>query len=333
MLENAILVTIFVLLALLGGLFSGAETGMYQLSRLRLRLGIEKKRLPFVVLGRCLHDSPGLLLAMLIGTNLANYVGTSIITRMFLARAATEAAAELYATAVAVPILFVVSEVIPKNLFFFRADALMPYVSPVLYVFHRVLTWCGVVPLLKLLSALFTKLTGLAASSKTVITSIQRHKVAALLRETHEEGLLSTVQNEILGRLVGIPHVRLKATMIPMHAVETIDIGSDYAALMGKLSKCAFTRLPVVEGRPDNVIGFVNVYEALTSSESFTHLRDFVKPIRRLDADIAVTEAMTVMQAEHAKIVLVTKGAKERPIGIVTMKDLAEELLGELAEW
>jgi CBS domain containing-hemolysin-like protein len=51
---------------------------------------------------------------------------------------------------------------------------------------------------------------------------------------------------------------------------------------------------------------------------------------------MAVTDAIHIMQSEKHKIVLVTRsgrGGREWPIGIVTMKDLAEELLGELAEW
>lgn len=334
--NSVVLISVFVLLVASAGLFAGAETGMYQLSRLRLRLGVEKKRLPFVILGRCLHDSPGLLLSMLIGTNLAHYIATSIITGMFLSRVATEHTAEFFATLVTVPVLFVFSELIPKNLFFCRADALMPYVSPVLYAFHKILTWCGVVPLLKLMSSLFARLIGLAVSSKSVITSAQRHKVRALLQDTHEEGILSSVQNDIVSRLVDISHVRMRAVMIPINDVETVDADSDRSALLDKLRKCAFTRLPVVEGEHGNIIGFISIYEALSSSKEFAHLHDFIKPIRKLDSDTTVTDAINIMQKENLKIVLITttsRTGQERPIGIVTMKDLVEELLGELAEW
>ncbi len=334
--NNVIPILAFVFFVVMSGLFAGAETGMYQLSRLRLRLGVEKKRLTFVMLSKCLNDGPGLLLTMLIGNNLVNYLATSIVTVFFLRTVAVEHAAELFATAVTVPVLFVFAEVIPKNLFFFRADTLMPYVSPVLYGLHRILTWCGVVPLLKVISSLFTRLTGLAGSSRTVITSAQRHKVNALLRDTHEEGVLSSVQSDIVSRLVGISHVRLRAVMIPMHNVETVDVGSDRSALLAKLRRCAFTRLPVAEGRVANIIGFVPIYEVLGSSEEFTHLRDFVQPIRKLDAETTVTRAIDIMQKENLRIVLVTRAGRsgrDRPIGIITMKDLVEELLGELAEW
>jgi len=115
-----------------------------------------------------------------------------------------------------------------------------------------------------------------------------------------------------------------------------LDVNSDNSAVLNKLKKCAFTRLPVIENRAENIIGFINIYETLSLSEQFTNLRNFIKPIRKVDANTTVTDTINIMQRENQKIVLVMKigrAGQERPIGIVTMKDLVEELLGELAEW
>ena len=336
MVNSAVLISAVVFFIILAGLFSGAETGLYRLSRLRLRLGVEKKRLSFIILGRCLHDSSGLLLSLLIATNLAYYLTTSIVTNIFLSKVETEHSAELFATLLTAPVLFVFSELIPKNIFFYRADLLMPYLSPALYTFHKVLSCSGVVPLLKFVSGLFAHSAGLASSPKTVITSAQRHKVQAILHDTREEGILSSVQTDIINRLVSISNIRIKSVMIPINNVQIVNVNSDNSALLSKLKKCAFTRLPVVEGRAGNIIGFINIYETLSSSEQFANLQKFVKTIRKVDANTTVTDTINIMQRENQKIVLVTRGGRpgrERPIGIVTMKDLAEELLGELAEW
>ena len=336
MVNNILLIIAIAFFIILAGLFSGSETGMYRLSRLRLRLGIEKKKLSFVILGRCLHDSSGLLLSMLIGTNLAYYLVTSIVTNIFLNKVETEHAAELFATLLTAPTLFVFSELIPKNIFFYRSDLLMPYLSPFLYTFHKALSWCGIIPLLKFLSSLLMRLAGLASSSKTVITSTRRHQVQAILQDTHEEGILSPVQTDIINRLVGISHISIRSVMIVINNVQTVDVNSDNAALLDKLKKYAFARLPVIEGQPENIIGFVNIYEALSSSEQFTNLHNFIRPILKVNANTTVTDAINIMQKENQKIVLVTKmsrSGQERPIGIVTMKDLVEELLGELVEW
>lgn len=330
--SSILLIAIFAFFVLLSGLFAGSETGMYQLSRVRLRLGIEEKRFSYVVLGKVMEDSAGLLLSTLIGTNLAHYLATSTITYIFYVKVGPESA-EVMATVVAVPVLFVFSELIPKNVFFYRADLLMPYAAPVLLVFHKAFTWCGAVPVLRLISAGFSRLVGLASSSKSAITSAQRHRIRAILQDTHEEGVLSSVQTEIIDRIVGIPSLQIRSVMIPMNMVETLDLRSDRKALLEKLKEFSFTRLVVSENGAGNIVGFVNIYEALSSSGQFTDLQAAVKPIRKLSDETTVIDAIEIMQKEGQGIVLVTRGTRGRPVGIVTMKDLAEELLGELAEW
>ena len=211
-------------------------------------------------------------------------------------KAGTEHSAELFATLLTVPVLFVFSELIPKNIFFYRADSLMPYLSPVLYGFHKLLSFCGIIPVLKFISGFFVRLAGAPSSTKSVITSTQRHKVQAILQDTHEEGILSSVQTDMINRLVSISNIRIRSVMIPVNHVQTIDVNSDNSAVLNKLKKCAFTRLPVIEDRAENIIGFINVYETLSSSEQFTNLQKFVEPIRKVDANTTVTDAINIMQ-------------------------------------
>ena len=336
MINNAVLILTFIFFVALAGLFAGAETGLYRLSRLRLRLGVEKKRLPFVMLGRCIHDSSGLLLSMLIGTNLSYYLATSIVTRILLSKFAAEHTAEIVTTLVTTPILFVFSESVPKNLFLHRADFLMPYLAPFLYTFHKIMSFCGVIPLLKFISTFFSRLAGSAYTSKTVISSTKRHTIQAILQDTHEEGILSSVQTDIVNRLVKVSNVRVRLVMTPIDKVQNIDINSDRSALLNILKKSAFTRLPVTEGQPGNVTGFIDIYEALSSPQEHPDLSNFITPIKKLDMDTTVIDAIDYMRKENQKILLVTRAGLagcQKPLGIVTMKDLVEELLGELAEW
>jgi len=345
MTNKIILIVIAVFTVILSGLFAGAETGIYQLSRLRLRLGIEKKRWLFVILGKSLRDSSGLLLSILVGNNLTHYIVTSIVTFLLLSKLEVEHTAELFATFITVPILFVFAELIPKNIFFYRTDYLMSAFAPVLFVFHKLLSYSGIVPLLKFISTIFARLAGAPDSSRTAMTAARWPHIEAIFHETREEGFLSPIQTDIINRLVGISHLDIRSVMTPLNKAQTVDVNSDRPTLLNKLKKSPFTRLLVYDRWPGNIVGFVNIYEALSSAEQFTNLRDFIKPIRKLAADTIVSDAIDIMQSENQKIILVTSPAsrrggtrttrtgRERHIGILTMKDLVEEFLGELAEW
>jgi CBS domain containing-hemolysin-like protein len=168
-----------------------------------------------------------------------------------------------------------------------------------------------------------------------MMVSSQLHQVRTILQDSREEGLLSHVQAEMLDRVVNIASLRLSVVMIPMPQVQAISVQTDRAALLDELRKHSFTRLPVRRDDPSNIVGFIDVYDTLASTEDFRNLEGFLKPLRNLDADVSVTDAIEVLRREQAKMILVTRrrGARDVPMGIVTMKDLVEELMGELAEW
>ncbi len=340
MISTIFLVFIAVLTIVFAGLFAGAETGVYRLSRLRLQLGIEKKQLSFILLGKTMRDSVGLLLSMLIGTNLAHYIVTSIITYLlwknFLNKPGAAHTAELFATFITAPILFVFTELIPKNIFFYHADYGMPFLAPLLYVFHKVFTWCGAVPMLRYVSGIFALITGSYVPSKVRIMAGQRHHIKAIIADSREEAILSAVQTNIITRLVNISDIRIRSVMTPINLVQMIDVNSDKSALLNILKEHDFTRLLVTDNQPTNIVGFINIYEALSSPEQFTNLRNFIQLIQVLPPDTTVIDALNFMRRENQKMILVTKTShtgRGKPIGIVTMKDLVEELVGELTEW
>lgn len=322
-------------MVVLAGLLEGAETGIYRLSRLRLRLGVERGQWFSSLLSKAMTDSAGLLLSLLLSTTLATYVATSLVTGVFLGVFASEQAAEFYATLVMTPPLFVFAELIPKNVFLYRADALTTAISPLLYVNYEILKWCGAVGMLKVITRFFGKLIGSPVVHHGAITSGQSREVRALVRDTQEEGLLSRVQMEMVDRIVNIPNLRLEAVMVPLHRVASVNIRSDRAALLGELGKRAVTRLLVWRDGPENVVGFVNIYDALGSDVAFESLEGFLHPIRALSSGTLLIDAIETMRREDRKIILVTRtrARRETPAGIITMKDLVEELIGELAEW
>lgn len=330
------IVALAILTVLLSAVFSGLETGMYRLSRLRVRLGAEKGQWQQRILSRILPDGSGLLLSLLVANNLANYVATSSVTYLLLATVESEHAAEVFATAVTAPLLFVLAESTPKSVFLYRADALMAFFAPMLLATHRVLTWCGIVPLLKGLSYLFGHAIRSTVSSKTMIASAQRHQVRAILRDTHEEGILSPVQTDLVDRIVNIPGLRLNAVMVPLNQVQSVNIQSDRESLLNKLRRYSWTRLPVWQDSPGQIVGLIDIYDALSSDEPFDTLNGFVKPLRKMEGTTTIIDAIDIMRREDLKMVLVMRtrrGGHDVPAGIVTMKDLVEELLGELAEW
>jgi putative hemolysin len=331
------LIAVFILI-LMGGFFSGSETGVYRLSRFRLRLGTEQSRPMYKMLSKIMADSQGLVFAILIGNNLVNYLATSTATVIILNTKMHDQAA-FYATLIMTPLLFTFSEVIPKNIFYYRSDTLMPKVVPALWLFNKLFVVTGAVGLLKFISHFFTRLFGSSAEASTAISASRASQIKQIVSETREEGILSTVQNDIINRLLKMPDINISLVMTPMSKTEMINLHSDRGALLNKLKRSAFTHLPVYESAKTNIIGFIRIYDVLAEETEFKDLRKFVIPLETFAATMPVIEAMNNMRKQNLKIVLVsgqtnTKQKKNpKAMGIVTMKDLVEELTGELAQW
>jgi putative hemolysin len=324
-------ICIFVLFA---GFYAGSETGAYRLSRFRLRIGRQQKKPFYAMLSSLMSSGHSLLFTTLTGTNLSHYIVTSFATYMFLRLTSSRQQAEFYTTLVMTPILFVFAELIPKNLYFYRADSLMPRLAPVLWTSHKLFTYIGIVPALKAISKSFSRLLGLPRTDELVITE-PHHHFSQIIKESREEGHISSVQSEIMNRLVHIPLMRIGSVMVPISKVGMTDVNTNKAQILDELAKISFTRLLVFEGSRDNIIGFIDIYESLAAEKDFADLRGFVKSIPTFPADGRLIDALNRMRKEHHKIVLILRSThgRERPVGIVTMKDLVEELTGELTEW
>jgi CBS domain containing-hemolysin-like protein len=333
---NLHLIIAVIVMVFLCAFFSGTETGIYRLNRFRLRIGLEQRRSLFGVLDKLMADSTGVIFSMLLGSNLATNIATSIVTYMFLRAHYTQINAEFYATLIMVPVLFVFANLIPKNIYFYMADRLMPPLAPLAFAIHRIFVVCGAVGLLKLFSRLFAKLAGAKIVSEQMVSTAQRPHIRQIIQETKDEGILSSVQTQIIERLVNMPSVSVGSVMAPLARVHLLALESTRADLLMKLNEMPFRQLPVYRNNKTNILGYIDIYETLALQNDFPDLSPFIKPLIPLNADMPIIEALNTMRNNHLKIALVARFDRHTnpmPLGIITIKDLVEELVGELAEW
>ena len=93
--------------------------------------------------------------------------------------------------------------------------------------------------------------------------------------------------------------------------------------------------MPVLDG-PEKVVGVLHLLDVLLAQESeggaLRPVTEFMAPPLTLDPDQTVTAALTAMQRHGAAMAIVTD-PQQRFLGIVTVKDLVEEIVGDLHAW
>jgi len=318
---------------LIAALANGIETGLYRLNRIRLRLRAESGDRRAKTLLELLADLRGMIIVCLIGTNAGAFLATAVGTILVASAGwvSSPEAVEVLATAIVAPILFVLADVVPKSIFTAEADHWMYPLARPLRAAYVLLRRSGVVPALNGLSNLVLRVIRRGEAAADPFHP--RERLRAILREGAAEGVISGYQHELAGKVLGLREQLVHAVMIPIGRVAGAAVDIDRERFLAELRRHSFSRLPVWEGRRENVVGIVHIIDVLAAGEQPLDLkmlmnRDFV----------TVPPAMTVAQAllslrKARAAIAVVRDDKGRAVGIITVKDLVEEVVGELAEW
>jgi putative hemolysin len=312
----------------LSGLFSGAETGVYCLNRLRLRLQSDEGRNQARRLRRLLDDEQQALAIILVGTNLANYLAT-VTAAVLLGNefAISDRAVETYTTVLVTPLLFVFAEVLPKNLFQRDPDRLLYRCSLALagarWLFFPA-AW-GI----RHLSSLVMRVAGPPGAGRQPLD--QRDRVAALLQEALASSKDVHHHGEFVERVLRLSDTRISEVMVPLDQVISVPADTDRAGFLRLVERTRHTRLPVYQDDRSRFIGIAHAHDLL-ADPSWERVGQRLQPLHSLRPDDSVALAVVQVRRTGLRMAIVD-GADGRPLGIVTVKDLLEEIVGELAAW
>lgn len=314
----------------LSGLSSGSETGIYCLNRVRLRVAAEQGDARARRLEALLRRPENLVILALLGTNIGDYVATACITALLLRATPGEGLTEIYATAISTPLILVFGGIIPKDWFRRESNRLLSYLSGPLWAAWQVGQITGLVPILRGLTQQLFRWIGPTGAAPTTEFFPRAHTLH-LLREGAARGGLTAVQRDLIERVLNLSNVRVTDVMIPRDRAATVphDIPRDDFLRVARMAH--FSRLPVYRDDPRRIVGTVNVYDVLTDREQrpiWTHVR----PPVTLTESLAVPAALLQLQRARQAMAIVQDGVGHC-VGILTLKDLVEEIVGDLEAW
>ncbi len=302
-------------------LCSGMEIGYYALNRLRLRVNAARGDRAARILHRLVERPDRLLTGLLIGNNIFNYLGALGVTTMLVGAGVNEIMVVIISAAIVTPTLLIFSEALPKDIFRIEADTLMPRLAPPLSLALMILSATGLPALLAVIARALGRLAGV---SRDDAARDARARIAALLKEGASHGLLSVSQTTLVDRALIFSRATVADEMTPWSGARALRAtlpGRDAAARAGA------EWAPVIDagGAP---IGVARRLDLLLGDGDVAAQ---MRPLVRLEPETPLYEAAA--RIARAGVGLGVVYSATRPIGVVTLADLAEPLTGDLAEW
>jgi putative hemolysin len=324
-----------------GGIFAGNEIGIYSLSKVRLRLRTARNEPNALVLNEWLKDPTYVLEGLLIWQNITGFAFSAAVTELLSAWGFGEFWRGVLSIAVVTPLVLVLADIMPKDLFHTHADRWTYRLVPALRALFGVITIVPLLPLVNLLRRVSVKFVG---SKKTADSVPQgpRMEMMSLFQESAASGVLTGTQQDLVQRALRLARVNIRETMIPWNNVVGVPAAISEGGFRALVRRYNVTRMPVLGRSSSEVLGVVDVIDVLTAragggagaagGAGGFKLLPYMQPVMTLIEEQSVRSAITLMQKARQTLAVVVD-RQGRAVGLVTMKDLVEELVGDLENW
>ncbi len=323
--SNALQYIAISVLVLVSAFFSAAEIAFSSVNPARLKsMRKTRETTPLKLAIRILDDYDNLLSSILIGNNIANMAASSIATVIVISWWGDNYA--WTSIVIMTLIILVFGEIIPKVLAkqfpeFFCTFASIPIfiVSIILKPFNIIIMW-----FVNLVSKLWE-------NNVTDSEAVSEDDFENIIDIVEDEGVLDEEQCDLLQNALDFDEVLAYEIITHRVDMEAIDIHDPYEVNIRKCEESTFSRLPVYEDTTDNIIGVLhlNHFYKKYVEKSKVNFRELLLPVNFVHKTMPLPDVLDKMRENkcHLVVVLDEYGGT---MGILTMEDVLEQLVGEI---
>ncbi len=311
---------------ILSGYFSASEIAFASANKLRLRTKAEAGDKRADKAYRIVEDFDEALSAILIGNNLVNIAASSITTVVIMEIVGRSGTA--LATIIMTVLILIFGEITPKILAKQYADRYVLFSVRPLSIIMVILR-----PLNKLVLFLLQQIAKIWPPPQDLQTVTQA-RLSSIIDQVEDEGILDEDASDLLQSALDFPDIEVGEIITPRVDMFMLDLDDDLDTLLQEIEDSPYTRLPVYEGSPDNILGILHVTKLLKYLADHPRLtkEDFKAQITD---DIGINESMKLPKVFQ----LLNQGEGQMGIvvdeyggtvGCVTIEDLLEVLVGDI---
>lgn len=320
----AIYVIILVALLILSAFFSATETAFTSLNRTRLKLLADDGKKSAKKALKHAENYDRLLYTILIGNNIVNLTLATISTLLFSSIITnSESLSATLSTIISTIAVLIFGEITPKTLAKEFPEKVAMFVAPIMDFFTIILYPLNLVFTgWKLLLKKIFKF-----KSEDVITE---QELLTYVEEANEDGTLDNNETELISSAIEFNDAEVGDILVPRVNVIAVEENTPMKDIRLVFSEHGFSRLPVYRKSIDTIIGMIHekdFYAAYTSGA--TNIKGIVTSMALATEHMKISALLRSMQKQkvHMATVVDEYGGT---LGIVTLEDILEELVGEI---
>lgn len=311
------------ILVFLSGFFSSAETSLTTVNKVKLKAmaddGDKRAQTALDVL-----DKYGKMLsAILIGNNIVNLTASSLATTL----AIKINLAVGIATGILTVVILLFGEIIPKNVAMVYSEKMALFYASMIAALMKVMT--PVIFLIDKLANGLMKLLHIDTNKKTTMTETE---LRTYVEVSHEDGVIESEEREMIYNVFDFSDAVAKDIMIPRIDMATVSEDAGYDEVMELFEECMYTRIPVFKDDKDNIIGLINIKDfILVKEKEQFKISDIMREAYYTYEFKKTADLLMEMREKrvNVSIVLNEYGAA---VGMITLEDLLEEIVGEIRD-
>ncbi len=314
-----------ILLALLffAAFFALCETAFASVSRIRLRTGAERGDERAKKALRVTEQFDRAITTILIGTNIVHLAAAAYVTVLVTRRWGIGAVT--LSTVVTTVAVFFAGEMLPKSIAKKYSERCCLATAGALCFFMRIFT-----PVAWVLTAIGNAAAHLTKGDSAV--TVTEDELYDIIENMTDEGELDAEQGELVNKALSFADVTVESILTARVDVTAVDVESPPEKIMAVIRPLRHSRIPVYEGSIDNIIGILQIrkyMKAWLSENGHPDLRKLLDEPYFIHQSTNIDELLPVMSSRKLNLAVVTD-KYGGTLGIVTVEDILEELVGEI---
>ena len=315
---------ILLLLIFLSGFFSSAETAFSTVNRVRLRSLEEEGNKRAAKVSKILESYSKMLSTILIGNNIVN-LSTSALTTTIALRFGVPVAV---ATGVLTLVLLLCGEIVPKTWAMLSSEKIALAYCGIIYGLMQLMT--PVIFVVDKMSNGILRLLHIDPSKK--ITTMTEAELRTYVDVSHESGVIESEEKEIIHNVFDFSDALAKDIMVPRINMVTVDVNATFEEVLSTFRESMYTRFPVYQDDKDNIVGLINIKDfLLTEDEAHFQVKSILREAHYTYEYKKVSDLLYELREKTTSVTFVLNeyGAT---VGMITLEDLLEEIVGEIRD-